>query len=216
MDKQALITLLFGLSVLFQSAVGASLFTKVQAGGKKCFLEDLPKDTLVLVKYTSTRIGGPENQEEKGWTVSITGPSNELITQRKLGEEGRYAFTTQVGGEHKICLENNEGGWSRSNAEFKLQLDIETGVGATDYSEVARLESLNAMEVQLRQLNDAVQEIISEQMYQKIREEAFRQTSEGTYSRVLLWSVGQTLLLIGSALWQIWHLKHFFHQKKVV
>jgi len=25
----------------------------------------------------------------------------------------------------------------------KLQLDIETGVGATDYSEVARLESLN-------------------------------------------------------------------------
>lgn len=128
------------------------------------------------------------------------------------------------------------------------------------------------MEVQLRQLNDAVHEIIGEQLYQKVRpgasltagratphslaslafgasppqrrEMAFRDTSESTNSRVMWWSVGQTLLLIGSAFWQVRHLKcvplpiitsplswidfarvvaltrlhdrNFFHQKKVV
>jgi len=159
----------------------------VQEGGMKCFLEDVPKDTLVLVKYTSTqRSAGddPYNQqyqgEQKGWIVTVDGPSNEFIARRELGAEGRYAFTAQVGGEHKICLQTNTGKWFAQGAEFDLAVDIETGVGATDYAEVARLESLSAMEVQLRQLNDAVHEIIGEQLYQKKREMAFRDTSEST------------------------------------
>lgn len=41
------------------------------------------------------------------------------------------------------------------------------------------------------------------------REMAFRETSESTNSRVMWWSIGQTVLLIGSALWQIRHLKYF-------
>merc|ERR1712093_120838 len=154
--------------------------------------------------------------EQKGWIVTVDGPSNEFIARRELGNEGRYAFTAQVGGEHKICLQTNTGKWFSQGAEFELQVNIETGVGATDYDEVARLESLSAMEVQLRQLNDAVHEIIGEQLYQKRREMAFRDTSESTNSRVMWWSVGQTLLLIGSAFWQVRHLKNFFHQKKVV
>jgi len=207
------------LSVLVLGAMGSPLYMDVLEGGKKCFLEDVPKDTLVLVKYTSSQKYAGDDQrdgEQKGWIVTVDGPSNEFIARRELGNEGRYAFTAQVGGEHKICLQTNTGKWFSQGAEFELQVDIETGVGATDYAEVARLESLSAMEVQLRQLNDAVHEIIGEQLYQKKREMAFRDTSESTNSRVMWWSVGQTLLLIGSAFWQVRHLKNFFHQKKVV
>jgi len=206
----------------------ASLLMLVDEGGRKCFLEEVPKDTLVLVKFKGTRVatgegGVPEQPQEGGekqlgggWIVNVEGPFSEFIARREMGSEGRYAFTSQSSGEHKICLQTNGGGWFGTARQYELQVDIETGVGATDYSEVARLESLSAMEVELRQLNDAVQEIIGEQLYQKKREVAFRETSELTNSRVMWWSIGQTVLLIGSAFWQIRHLKAFFHQKKVV
>jgi hypothetical protein len=114
------------LFMLASSALGSSsLYMNVQEGGRKCFLEDVPKDTLVLVKYTSTQRSAGDDpynqqqrQEQKGWIVTVDGPSNEFIARRELGDEGRYAFTAQVGGEHKICLQTNTGKWFAQGAEF--------------------------------------------------------------------------------------------------
>jgi hypothetical protein len=158
------------LMLCLQSAMSSPLFMNVEEGGKKCFLEDVPKDTLVVIKYKSvqkTAGSDPYTQhqgEQKGWIVTVDGPSNEFIARRELGDEGRYAFTAQVGGEHKICLQTNTGRWFAQGAEFvcpptlpsspaccipahlpsqELEVDVETGVGATDYAEVARLESLS-------------------------------------------------------------------------
>lgn len=78
----------------------------------------------------------------------------------------------------------------------------------------------------VRRLNDMVHEIIAEQVYQKVglllvyvqglltlntnqqkREAQFKETSEATNGRVMWWSLGQILLLVCSAVWQIRHLK---------
>ena len=56
--------------------------------------------------------------------------------------EGRYAFTAQVAGEHKICLQTNTTRWFGGGVLYDIEVDIETGAGAIDYSEVAKLESL--------------------------------------------------------------------------
>jgi hypothetical protein len=55
------------------------------------------------------------------------------------------------------------------------------------------LTSLSNAEVELsvRKLNDRVRLIRAEQDYQRVRERAFRDTSETTNSRVLWWSVVQ-------------------------
>jgi len=50
----------------------------------------------------------------------------------------------------------------------------------------------------------------------RIRESRFRVTSENTNSRVLWWSIAQTLLLVVAGFWQIKHLKGFFEAKKLV
>jgi hypothetical protein len=122
------------LSVLVLGAMGSPLYMDVQEGGKKCFLEDVPKDTLVLVKYTSSqRYAGDDQRdgEQKGWIVTVDGPSNEFIARRELGNEGRYAFTAQVGGEHKICLQTNTGKWFSQGAEFVCPPPSTCGSSAT-------------------------------------------------------------------------------------
>lgn len=49
-----------------------------------------------------------------------------------------------------------------------------------------------------------------------LREERFRQTSENTNSRVLWWSIAQTIVLLLTGAWQMRHLKGFFEAKKLV
>ena len=48
------------------------------------------------------------------------------------------------------------------------------------------------------------------------REATFRELSESTNVRVLWWSVGQALVLVLTAYWQLRHLKSFFEAKKLV
>jgi len=66
------------------------------------------------------------------------------------------------------------------------------------------------------QLLDQVEQITKEQNYQRYREERFRHTSESTNSRVLWWSLAQTVVLVCMGFWQMRHLKSFFEAKKLV
>jgi hypothetical protein len=219
------LALIFVLCLLVLATLGAhgTMFFYLNEGVRKCFLEEVPKDTLVLVRFKSAKLGqatpppeAPKEEDQVGIKLTVHDPADSIVYQRNLPLEGRYAFTAQAGGEHKICLQTSTSRWFGQGFQLQIELDIETGVGATDYDEIARLESLSAMELEVRRLNDAVHEIIAEQIYQKKRETAFRNTSESTNSIVMWWSIGQTVLLLASAFWQIRHLKNFFHQKKVV
>nr|CAD2122922.1 unnamed protein product [Meloidogyne enterolobii] len=81
---------------------------------------------------------------------------------------------------------------------------------------IAAKDKLNDLQLRVRQLLDQVEQITKEQNYQRYREERFRQTSEGTNSRVLWWSAGQTIVLLLTGWWQIRHLRGFFEAKKLV
>lgn len=81
---------------------------------------------------------------------------------------------------------------------------------------MAAKEKLNELQLRIRQLLDQAEQITKEQNYQRYREERFRQTSESTNSRVLWWSIGQTVVLLLTGAWQMRHLKGFFEYKKLV
>lgn len=63
---------------------------------------------------------------------------------------------------------------------------------------------------------DRAQEVRAELLYQKQREEDFRDTSESTNARAAWWSVFQILIVVAAALWQMQHLKKFFKKRKLV
>lgn len=99
---------------------------------------------------------------------------------------------------------------------------------------------MSELQLRVRQLLDQVEQITKEQNYQRVslypilgnvteefkilkflsilqyREERFRQTSESTNSRVLWWSLTQTIILLAMGAWQMKHLKSFFEAKKLV
>ena len=87
--------------------------------------------------------------------------------------------------------------------------------GVTDLVVFFYVVASSGLEVELRMLTNKLESVRSEQRYQWKREREFRNTSESTYSRILWWNVGQSLLLVLAALYQAMHLKRFLKDKKV-
>lgn len=98
----------------------------------------------------------------------------------------------------------------------KFDLRVDVGETTIDYTEVAKKEHLSSLEVEIRRLNNKAKDIMSQQAYQREREISFRDTAESTNARVQWWSIGQTVIMIASATWQVLHLKDYFRKKKIV
>jgi hypothetical protein len=187
---------------------------------RRCFLEEIPTETLVLIKYNNLdyqqhwKVSDDQQPDAFGVNVQVFEPmNNEPVQSAWAAKDGKWAFTARVGGEHKLCVESQ--GWGGPEV-VRFQLHVEVGEAAVDYAEVAKVEHLSAIEVEMRKLAGKVRAIRAEQVYQREREELFRNTSESTNARVMWWSLAQTLVLIVSGAYQVQHLKKFFQKKKLV
>lgn len=195
----------------------AGVYFYVVEGQNRCFLEEVPAETLIVGSYRSpdvVRFGSP-GFTGVGLRVSVAEPSGAPVLSKELDAEGKFALTTAVGGEFSICFAANSTRWFGSPARFRLDLSLDVGEGALNYEEIAKKEHLTEIETEVRRLSDKVRDIIREQAYQREREVVFRKTSEATRARLAGWSVFQTCVMVGSAVFSVYHLRSWFARKKI-
>ncbi|KAI1719126.1 emp24/gp25L/p24 family/GOLD domain-containing protein [Ditylenchus destructor] len=196
-----------------------ALYFHIAETEKKCFIEEIPDETMVIGRYKvqlyDPNTKGYGDYPNIGMHVEAKDPEEKVILSKLYTSEGMFTFTSHTPGEHLICLYSNSTAWF-NGAQLRVHLDIQVGEHAQDYQQVAAKDKLNELQLRIRQLLDQVEQITKEQNYQRYREERFRQTSESTNSRVLWWSIGQTIVLLATGAWQMRHLKGFFEAKKLV
>jgi len=208
-------SLLLIISLFYLIDVINGLYWLLPSNMEKCFLEEIPAETLVVVTYKS--LDHSVLTQNQGLFALIRDPFDNIISEQALPEsEGRIAYSSEHAGDHRICFGINNNGQNINPREYKMEIHIDSGEHAHDYDKLARVEHLSTIEVELRRLNDKIRAIRNEQQYQKQREEEFRDTSESTNYKVVIWSIIQTVVLIACGLFQIWHLKSFFTSKKLV
>ena len=171
----------------------------------------VPNDTLIMGNYKS--FDNPRGAYEGKLSLVIKDPHGKEIQRLEVQPEGKFAFTSHEGGEHLICWQAEAG--RSPNRQYRVEMNIDTGDSAHDYEELAKMEHLSAIEVEVRKLGDKVHDLRSEQAYQRIREEDFRDVSESTNSMVLYWGLFQTVLLVAAGVWQVSSLSKFFKSKKL-
>ncbi|KAA0149074.1 hypothetical protein FNF27_04564 [Cafeteria roenbergensis] len=206
------LALLAGLAL---PAPSAGLYFYVTEGQHRCFLEEVPQDTLVVAQYKNPDlIGSIDGQPSHSVRVTVTSPSSNTVLATSLEKEGRVAFTSDVGGEFSLCFSSNSSRWFSSPRKFKLDLSINVGEMAIDYAEVAKREHLTDLELEVRKLNDKAKDVLNEMKYQKDREARFRDTSESSNGRVMWWSLFQMAVLVVAGVWQVMYMRDFLQKKK--
>ncbi|KAM8972379.1 transmembrane emp24 domain-containing protein 4 [Pelodytes ibericus] len=212
----------FSLIVMLQLGLSRSLYFHIGETEKRCFIEEIPDETMVIGNY-KTQLWDKQSETflpstpGLGMHVEVKDPDGKPILSRQYGSEGRFIFTSHTPGEHQICLHSNSTRMSLfAGGKLRVHLDIQIGEHTNNYPEIAAKDKLTELQLRVRQLLDQVEQIQKEQNYQRYREERFRLTSESTNQRVLWWSIAQTLILILTGIWQMRHLKSFFEAKKLV
>ncbi|CAF1902672.1 unnamed protein product [Rotaria magnacalcarata] len=218
MCNSSYLVLIFSLSQLV--SLSYSLYFHIAETERKCFMEEIPDDTLVIGKYKVELYDENSNSYRPstpgiGMHVEVKDPDDKIILSKLYTSEGRFTFTSHIPGEHIVCLYSNSSSWF-GKQKLRVHLDIDIGEHAIDYQQIGAREKLTELQLRVRQLLDQVSQITKEQNYQRYREERFRTLSETTNQRVLWWSLAQLVILVIAGLWQMRHLKGFFEAKKLV
>ncbi|CAO2596315.1 Transmembrane emp24 domain-containing protein 9 [Lemmus lemmus] len=198
------------LVLLWFAARGDALYFHIGETEKKCFIEEIPDETMVIGNYR-TQLYDKQREEYQpatpglGMFVEVKDPEDKVILARQYGSEGRFTFTSHTPGEHQICLHSN-------STKFSLfaggMLVSQPGLYKFQASQGCTVRP----HLERKQYNPKQKQ----QQNYYWREERFRQTSESTNQRVLWWSILQTLILVAIGVWQMRHLKSFFEAKKLV
>lgn len=99
---------------------------------------------------------------------------------------------------------------SRSAPSRHLELDIDIGADAKDWSGIQAAEKLKPVETELRRIEETVNEIVTEMEYLRGREQKLRDTNESTNERVKWFAFGTMGMLVGLGAWQIVYLRAYF------
>uniref|UniRef100_A0A8C5J6V9 Transmembrane p24 trafficking protein 10 n=1 Tax=Junco hyemalis TaxID=40217 RepID=A0A8C5J6V9_JUNHY len=148
--------------------------------------------------------------------LKITDSAGHILYAKEDASKGKFAFTTEDYDMFEACFESKLPVGTGRMPDQLVTLDMKHGVEAKNYEEIAKVEKLKPLEVELRRLEDLSESIVNDFAYMKKREEEMRDTNESTNTRVLYFSIFSMCCLIGLATWQVFYLRRFFKAKKLI
>lgn len=102
------------------------------------------------------------------------------------------------------------------NPSRHVELDIDIGADAKDWSAIQAGEKLKPIEADLRRIEETMGEIVSEMDYLRVREQKLRDTNESTNERVKWFAFSTMGMLVGLGVWQVVYLRAYFRSKHLI
>ncbi|MCJ1469091.1 vesicle coat component [Pseudocyphellaria aurata] len=127
------------------------------------------------------------------------------------------AFTSHADAPFDVCFENIlTAQHAVMDPTRHIELDIDIGADARDWSAIQAQEKLKPVETELRRIEELVGEIVTEMDYLRTREQKLRDTNESTNERVKWFAFGTMGMLVGLGAWQIVYLRAYFRSKHLI
>jgi len=181
---------------------------------ERCIRNFVAKDTLVLV---TAIVDGSKGD---GQVVNMhikDAVGNEYGRPKDIVGETRMAFTSHADSAFDVCFENQlTASHATMNPSRHIELDIDIGADARDWSAIQAQEKLKPVETELRRIEEMVNEIVNEMDYLRTREQKLRDTNESTNERVKWFAFGTMGMLVGLGAWQVVYLRAYFRSKHLI
>ncbi|CAI6312842.1 unnamed protein product [Periconia digitata] len=182
---------------------------------ERCIRNFVAREQLVVVSVIMDGYRGD------GQTVNMhirDAMGNDYHRPKDVYGENRYAFTSHADSAFDVCFESVISGkvQSSTNPTRHVELDIDIGADAKDWSAIQAGEKLKPVEAELRRIEEVVGEIVSEMDYLRTREQKLRDTNESTNERVMWFALVTMGMLVGLGVWQVVYLRAYFRSKHLI
>ncbi|KAJ5638038.1 Endoplasmic reticulum vesicle protein 25 [Penicillium lividum] len=206
---------LFLLVVQIASALKFDLPATSGSGkNERCIRNFISKDQLVVV---TAIVSGSKGDGQRVNMHIKDSMGNDHGRPKDIVGEVRQAFTSTADTTFDVCMENLlVGRHSSPNPVREVELDVEIGADARDWSSIQAQEKLKPVETDLRRIEEMVSEIVTEMDYLRAREQRLRDTNESTNERVKWFAFGTMGMLVGLGAWQVVYLRAYFRSKHLI
>ncbi|KAJ5679610.1 Endoplasmic reticulum vesicle protein 25 [Penicillium macrosclerotiorum] len=202
--------------LLVVQLASALKFDLAATSGKneRCIRNFVSKDQLVVV---TAIVSGQKGDGQKVNMHIKDSMGNDHGRPKDIVGEVRQAFTSTADTAFDVCIENQlSGRSSSSNPSREIELDVEIGADARDWSSIQVQEKLKPVETDLRRIEEMVADIVTEMEYLRAREQRLRDTNESTNERVKWFAFGTMGMLMGLGAWQVVYLRAYFRSKHLI
>ncbi|KAG0127491.1 emp24/gp25L/p24 family/GOLD-domain-containing protein [Tuber indicum] len=211
------ISALFLLAVSLFSVVSTALKFDIAAQHRgqrqRCIRNFVAKDTLVVVTATVSGTRGDGQQVNIHIRDAV---GNEYGRPKDVVGEARMAFTSHADSAFDVCFENNIEDGRHPGLTRSVELDVDIGADARDWSAIQAAEKLKPVEIELRRIEEVVSEIVNQMEYLRTREQKLRDTNESTNERVKYFALAIMATLVGLGGWQVVYLRAYFRSKHLI
>lgn len=182
----------------------------------QCVREFVSDGQLVVV---SVNTNGTPND---GQIVSLRLTNSEGDEYRRkddLNGNFKIAFNAHATSSFDICFTNKvQPGWRNNGRALstEIELDVEAGANARDWNAIQSAEKLKPAEVQLKKVDEMLDDVANELAYLIEREKRLRNTNESTNNRVKNFFIISIFLLLGVGAYQIHYLRNYFRSKHIL
>ncbi|EPS33374.1 Endoplasmic reticulum vesicle protein 25 [Penicillium oxalicum] len=207
---------LLALLLLVVQLTSALKFDLAATSGKteRCIRNFVSKDQLVVV---TAIVSGQKGDGQRVNMHIKDAIGNDHGRPRDIVGEVRQAFTAPADTAFDVCLDNQLVGRNNvANPYREIDLDVEIGADARDWSSIQAQEKLKPVETDLRRLEEMVADIVTEMDYLRAREQRLRDTNESTNERVKWFAFGTMGMLVGLGAWQVVYLRAYFRSKHLI
>lgn len=205
-------------------AVKFNLYASTE-GNEYCLSQYISKD-LLCTTYLEVLDSGAGEQSMSVVVKDKSLSSNQFYSKPDLSVgKTKFSFKTHEWADVEFCFTNTLpyglrsayniylGARASPDSFRTINLHVDTGAEAADYSEVKRKEKLTDLEVELLRMENIVQDLIRELEYLHKSEFEMRDINEDANERVKWFGVLSMAVLVGTGLWQIYYLQRFFKQR---
>ena len=184
-------------------------------GSEKCFVMDLTAGSVILAEYNLIDPPPADAPEASGVSLKVNDPNALLLLTRTVRGPGKFSFTSQIQGPHRICVTSPSGGWFGSAKKSRFSLKLDTTDDNLSHDKIVSKEEIHHLKDISTQIVTRLQEVEKGQEYSREKEAKFRDESEDINSRIMWFTIFQTLVILVAGVWQILSLRSFFISRKI-
>lgn len=184
-------------------------------GTEKCFIQDLTSGSVILGEYNLIDPPPADAPENVAVTLKVTDPNALLLVTRSVRGPGKFSFTSQIQGSHRICVQSPSGGWFGTAKKSRFSLKLDSTDDNLAHDKIVSKEEIGHLKDISSQIVTRLQEVEKGQEYSREKEAKFRDESEDINSRIMWFTIFQTLVILIAGVWQILSLRSFFISRKI-
>ncbi|GAB4851030.1 hypothetical protein Ancab_030328 [Ancistrocladus abbreviatus] len=143
------------------------------------------------------------SSDHPGIDFTVTSPAGNVVHTIKGTSGDKFEFKAPQSGMFKFCFHNPY------SAPETVSFYIHVGHIPNEH-DLAKDEHLNPINVKIAELREALEGVTAEQRYLKARDARHRHTNESTRKRVVLYTVGEYILLGLASGLQVVYIRRLF------